>query len=147
MIKSFSGKYRFLSNFYRCLIHYNGIDFPSVEHAYQSQKTLDRDDQWRVALQPTPTAAKRWGRRVKIREDWEQVKISIMRDLLMLKFAQQEFLQQLLATGDEELIEGNDWHDQFWGDCHCLKHSGIKGRNHLGKLLMEIRQIYRDALR
>lgn len=145
MINSFTGKYRFLSNFYPCLVQYNGITFPSVEHAYQAQKTTLVSEQLMIAKLKTPGQAKRMGREVKCRPDWEVVKVPIMRDLEMFKYGHQELLEMLLATDDEELVEGNWWHDQFWGDCICPKHKDIPGANNLGKLLMEVRETYRRA--
>jgi ribA/ribD-fused uncharacterized protein len=134
MIDSFSGKYRFLSNFYPCWVKFKGDDYPSVEHAYQAAKTLD--EQLRLMFQePVMTAgeAKKAGRRLKVREDWEKVKRGVMSIILREKFKQPKFKELLLATGDEELVEGNWWGDTYWGVCNS------RGENHLGKLLMEIR--------
>ena len=83
---------------------------------------------------------------MKCCKDWEEVKVPVMRDLEQIKYAQQELLQQLLATWDEYLIEGNYWHDQFWGSCTCPMHYGVEGKNMHGKLLMEVREQYRRAL-
>jgi ribA/ribD-fused uncharacterized protein len=78
--------------------------------------------------------SKKLGKRVELRPDWEDVKIDIMRQVLKSKFTQNpELKAQLIATGDAELIEGNNWNDRFWGVCRG------KGQNHLGKLLMEVR--------
>ncbi len=141
MIDTFTGPNRFLSNFYPCLVYYNGILYPSVEHAYQAQKTTLPSEQLTISKLATPAQAKKMGREVKCRRDWEEVKVAIMRDLLLIKFAEQELLQKLLATEDAELIEGNWWGDRFWGVCHG------GGKNTLGTLLMEVREQYRDALR
>ena len=62
-----------------------------------------------------------------------------MEDCLRAKFAIPELKEMLLATGDEELIEGTWWHDQFWVVCYFDQHKG-EGQNHLGKLLMKIRE-------
>lgn len=142
MIDSFTGPNRFLSNFYPCLVKYNGDDlsYPSVEHAYQAQKTRNVNDQIVICKARTPAEAKRIGRRVKIRSDWNEVKVGIMRELLLFKFGHTELLQKLLATGDAELVEGNWWGDRFWGVC------GGRGENMLGKLLMEVRAKYREAI-
>ena len=140
MIGSFTDAHRFLSNFYPCLVQYNGIAFPSVEHAYQAQKTTLVSEQLMIAKLQTATQAKRMGRVVKWRRDWNEVKVDIMRDLLLFKFGHQELLEKLLATGDEELVEGNWWGDRFWGVCHG------EGQNMLGKLLMEVRTKYKESL-
>lgn len=143
MIDSFTGPNRFLSNFYPCLVRYNGneLSYPSVEHAYQAQKTRNVNDQIIVCKARTAGEAKRLGRQLKMREDWNEVKVNIMRDLLRFKFGHKDLLDKLLATGDVQLIEGNWWGDRFWGVC------GGRGENMLGKLLMEIRAEYQVALK
>lgn len=79
--------------------------------------------------------AKKLGRTVVLRPDWNEVKVSIMRNVLALKFRQNPDLREkLLATGEAELIEGNHWKDTFWGVCNGV------GENWLGKLLMELRE-------
>lgn len=62
-----------------------------------------------------------------------------MEDGLRLKFTDPELKSKLLATGDEELVEGNTWHDRTWGRCVCSKCGG-QGQNLLGQLLMELRE-------
>lgn len=140
MIDSFSGKYRFLSNFYPAKVSLDGWDFPTVEHAFQAAKTLDSNKRRQIQQAASPGDAKRLGRTVNLRADWEDVKIDVMRQLLRRKFADPFLLSQLLATGTEELIEGNWWRDTFWGVCNGV------GENHLGKLLMEIRDEYSENL-
>jgi len=132
-ITSFRGPYRFLSNFHPCLIKRDGLTFSSVEHAYQAAKSLDPAVRAEFTESIPPGAAKRRGRRVKLRPDWEEVKLDVMLGLLRRKFTQLDLRRQLLATGDAELIEDNDWGDHFWGVC-----MGV-GENHLGKLLMQVR--------
>jgi len=83
--------------------------------------------------------AKRLGRTVKLRPDWEYVKDEIMCKLLRRKFARPELGDLLLSTWGKQLIEGNYWHDNYWGVCHCDKCLG-KGKNKLGNLLMKIRE-------
>jgi ribA/ribD-fused uncharacterized protein len=85
----------------------------------------------------TPGKAKKLGRKVKIRPDWESVKVFIMEELLRLKFSNPDLLRRLVQTNGE-LVEGNTWHDNFWGDCNCNK-CKAKGVNMLGKLLVKIR--------
>ena len=86
------------------------------------------------------------GRRVKLRPDWENVKNEVMRELLMVKFGSGKLREWLLATGDEKLVEGNTWHDNYWGSCICPRCRN-RGRNELGKTLMAIRQVLRDECR
>lgn len=133
-IDSFQGPYRFLSNFYPADVEFEGITYPTVEHAYQSAKTLDMNERRRIAQIAAPGDAKRAGRALPLRPDWEQVKFDVMEQCVRYKFAHHTYLaSQLLATGDAYLEEGNTWGDQIWG-----VYQG-KGANHLGLILMKIR--------
>jgi N-glycosidase YbiA len=132
-IKSFAGRYRFLSNFYPAKIEYQGRVFYTVEHAYQASKTHNEQDIDAIASAETPGKAKRMGRKVKLRANWNESRVRIMKELLLLKFSTTELRYRLLDTGDAELIEENNWNDRFWGVC-----KGV-GENMLGKLLMEVR--------
>lgn len=138
-IRNFRGEYRFLSNFYPCRITYNGYQYTNVEAAFQSEKSADlRDCSQFTSL--SARVAKQVGRSVKLREDWEQSKVDVMSDLLRVKFlSNPELLAKLLQTGDAQLSEGNNWHDNFWGDCGCERCAGKPGKNTLGRLLMELR--------
>lgn len=138
-VKGFSGEHRFLSNFYPCRIIYNGNSYTCVEAAFQAEKCADPRD-CAAFSELTASDAKRLGRTVDLRENWEDTKITVMRDLLRIKFlGQPELLEMLLATKDAPLIEGNRWHDNFWGDCTCDRCVGKSGRNMLGQLLMDLR--------
>jgi ribA/ribD-fused uncharacterized protein len=133
-IDSFSGEHSFLSSFHPSPITIQGITWPTVEHAFQAAKTKDIDARVDIRLASTPGKAKRLGRRVELRSDWESIKVDVMEDLLRRKFAPGTALrQQLDATSPAELIEGNHWGDTFWGVCRGV------GRNQLGLLLMKIR--------
>lgn len=133
MIKSFRGEYAFLSNFYPCFVTYEGIRYPSVEHAFQAAKTLDENERKRFAVMQTAADAKYFGRRVKLREDWEQVKEDVMLECLRSKFSNKELKEKLLATQSKMLVEGNMHGDRYWG-----KVQGV-GKNRLGELLMKVR--------
>jgi ribA/ribD-fused uncharacterized protein len=141
MIHTFAGEYEFLCNFHPCQIWFQGIEYPSVEHAYQASKTLDIEHKLRIAKLRTAGQAKREGKRVQLRPDWKEQKIRFMTSLLHVKFSQEPFKSLLKATGDQQIEEGNYWHDNFWGICTCNRCSNIRGENHLGRLLMEIRAI------
>lgn len=136
MIIEFKDKFKFLSNFHPCIVSYEGHTYQSVEAAYQAQKS--HSEVWKKSCtKMTASACKSQGRKILIRNDWEDVKISIMFRLLKIKFTIPELRQALQDTGTEELIEGNWWGDKYWG--FCLKTN--KGDNHLGKLLMQIRSL------
>lgn len=133
VIDSFSGEYRFLSNFWMKPIIFPNIQFPSVENAYQAAKTEDVS-LWEEFSLCSPAEAKKLGRTLPIRDNWEQVKLGYMYQLLQMKFAHHsELAKRLLATGDAFLIEGNHWGDTYWGVCNG------EGYNHLGQLLMMVR--------
>lgn len=135
MIGEFKGDYRWLSNFWPVTVKLDGFKYPSTEHAYQAAKTVLPEAREAFAdSELTAGQAKRLGRSVQMRSDWEVVRLSVMEDLLRQKFAHAELRQLLLATGDQLLVEGNNWNDTFWGVCRG------KGENHLGKLLMKIRE-------
>ena len=134
-IYGFQGQYRFLSNFWPAKVHYEGMEYNSVEHAYQAAKTLDKETRLRIRDLRKPGEAKHEGNKVEMRADWEEVKVDIMRFLVREKFSMNSKLkEQLLATGDQYLEETNHWGDTFWGVCRG------RGRNELGRILMEVRE-------
>jgi ribA/ribD-fused uncharacterized protein len=150
MITEFTGKYRWLSNFHPCDIRLGGILYPSAEHAYQAQKTADEREQRQIAETLSPGNAKKMGQKVTLRGGWEGEKKQVMLAVLMAKFRQHEdLIKQLWDTGDEWLVEGNHWHDNFWGSCTCFECSPEdnpwyeQGWNWLGKLLMITREVTR----
>jgi len=136
MIDQFKNEYYWASNFATVIVYYDGEDYPTIEHAFQAAKTLDPVERQYVRSAGSPGKAKRRGRKVTLRPDWEDVKFEIMLDLNRQKYAHASFQQKLLATGDEELVEGNDWDDEIWG---VVLATG-KGQNLMGKILMQIRQ-------
>ena len=146
-ISSFRGEYDFLSNFYGCTVNYGGITYKHTEGAFQAQKTHDEEKKWYVATLSAADSKKACGRRglggfkLELRPDWEDVKDNIMFEIVCAKFEQNpELCEKLLATGDAELVEGNTWHDNYWGDCSCERCKNTPGKNMLGKTLMMIRQ-------
>lgn len=140
-VATFSGAYRFLSNFWPAKVWLDDLEYPTVEHAYQAAKTLSPMCRELIRTAPSASAAKRLGKEVAIRPDWPAVKIDVMRGLLRQKFSDPALEQLLLATGDAELVEGNFWHDIFWGVCDG------EGLNWLGRLLMQVREERRSSAR
>lgn len=112
-----------------------GHTFPSVENAYQAAKcpVEERNEKWNKLLTCSPAAAKKLGRQLPLREDWNEIRVVVMHQLCILKFNDPVLEKMLLNTDGEELIEGNWWNDTFWGVCKG------KGQNWLGKILMTIR--------
>ena len=141
----------FLSNLYPAPLHLDGINWPTVEHYYQAQKSYDPDYRQEILSAPRPGEARRRGdsrvdstglslqswfshRPESLRKDWDKVRLDVMRLAVAAKFTQQrDLLQRLLATGEAELVQDSS-SDSYWG----LGKSGT-GHNHLGRILMEVR--------
>ena len=157
MILYFRGEHRYLSNFEHSPIEYRGAHWPTVEHAYQAMKSEVPDEQVQIRRANSPGEAKRMGRLVILRPDWEEVKVQIMRELLWQKFSPKTHLREkLLGTGLQTLIEGNNWGDTYWGATPRQKNvvpsppeciwaydveidKNLVGYNKLGQLLMATR--------
>lgn len=138
MINDFQGEYRWLSNFDQNSFELDGRRWISNEHYYQANKAVDDLDYEYVADALTPGEAKRRGREIEIEGRWDMVRDRVMWKGLYAKFTQNPNLKdKLLATGDEELVEGNTWHDTYWGVCNGV------GKNKLGKMLMVLRDLLR----
>ena len=132
-ITSFRNKYFFLSSMYPCKIDFGDITYPSVENAFQAAKTTKLDDKFIIA-KLKPSESKYYGRnRIKMRNDWNDIKLDIMYQLVKIKFSDPVLKQLLIDTAGEDIIEDNNWGDTFWGVC-----GGI-GQNQLGKILMKVR--------
>lgn len=149
MIETFDGPNRFLSNFYDCLVDVKGRLFASSEHAYQAAKTTSPEWQEKIRLARSPREAKHLGYSAPLRDDWDDIKVNVMRYVLECKFAPGSALAaKLLATGDLHLQEGNHHGDDFWGvvpaGVGADGQIGWRGRNYLGQLLMERREALRD---
>lgn len=108
IIDSFTGRYAFLSNFYPCAIELDRT-YPSVEHAFVAMKTLDKSLREEVAFIPTPGQAKRFGRKLVLRPDWNNLRLDVMLDCVQRKFQRPDLRRMILNTGNALLIEGNTW--------------------------------------
>lgn len=131
-VYGFDGPHAFLSNFFESPIVVEDLTYRTVEHAFQALKTLDPAMRLAVRDEPTPGRAKRAGRRLALRPDWEAVKTSVMLTCLRAKFTNGELRWKLVATGEMELIEANGWGDRYWG---VDRATGV-GENRLGHALM-----------
>lgn len=123
-------------------MEYEGMVFNTVEHFYQAMKCRhgDVDGRMKIANAPTPFMAKRYGRKVSLRHDWEGVKIGVMELALRYKFAEGTTWhgRLLLEVQNGPIVEVNNWHDNYWGDCICSTCDGRQGFNMLGRLLTKI---------
>jgi ribA/ribD-fused uncharacterized protein len=140
MIAEFKEKFAWLSNFWECNIEVGGVTYSTVEHYYQSAKALHLPDRIRIATAETPGQAKRLGRKVPIRPGWEEIKLKVMLGGLEAKFKNPQLKDKLMATDQALLVEGNTWHDNYWGNCTCPKCVHKPGLNMLGRLIMSIRK-------
>lgn len=134
MIGKFTGRYAWLSNFWKSTVVLDGLVYPTVEHAFQAAKTLNPSERRTIRLAKTPRWAKRLGRNVELRPGWEGMKERVMLDCLRSKFRTVDLRHRLLSTSLHELVEENDHGDMYWGVCRGT------GRNRLGALLMELRE-------
>ena len=141
MIQYFRGDFVWLSNFYPSYVEVGPITAHTIENAYQACKAKHTNDFTAIITAVAPGEAKRLGKQCAMVENWDRIKVIIMRDLLRQKFKRHSMLADMLVDTDpQELIEGNNWHDNFWGDCICNDCEDVFGRNMLGKLLMDIRR-------
>jgi ribA/ribD-fused uncharacterized protein len=139
MINKFSGEHAFLSNSHPFPVEFEGAVYPTVEHAFQAAKTFDTEERERVRMAKSPAAAKTIGKKLDLRDGWDYHRVDVMKLLVKQKFQDPELRDKLLATGDEPLVEGNLWHDRYWGQCQCPNHKG-DGLNWLGRILTSIRK-------
>jgi len=142
IIDGFKNKYDFLSNFHKCKVEFEGITYPSSEHAYQASKTENFKAKKIIAK-----TLEAWETKIICNEfkygqtvGYQRQKITIMYNIVRAKFSQNASIRsQLVNTGSALLIEGNTWNDTYWGQC------GNLGQNHLGKILMQIRNLFRES--
>ena len=134
-ITQFRGNYYFLSNFSDYPVQLDGLTYLNGEAAFQSGKVTTHNERLAFVGIP-PNIAKSKGRKVKLRSDWEAVKVDRMRQVIDAKFSDSKLAKLLDQTGDTELLEGNNWHDKIWG----VDSTTLQGQNQLGKILMAKRE-------
>lgn len=146
VIDKFRGEFFFLSNF--CDVSHGVYGYRSVEHFFQAMKSQDQDYRQQLKQPISAADARKLGRRAALREDWDRIKDEVMLTGLRAKFRPHtQLAAKLLATGVAQLIEGNAWHDLYWGQCvGCRRFGGHEpqGANRLGNMLMQVRQELRD---
>jgi len=140
-ITSFLRPHAFLSNFSKAPVVLDGVEYPTVEHAFQAAKTLDGGGREKIRCKAHPKWARETGRSKSfpVREGWEAMREEVMLGLLRQKFSDPVRAQQLLSTGRRRLVEGNLWGDRYWGMCRDDAGEWA-GENRLGELLMEVRR-------
>ena len=137
--------YGAFSNFYMCDFVFEGVTVNSVEAVFQAQKTIDPIEKKRI-MHLSPPMAKKAGRAVKLRSDWDKVKFDVMFKACYAKFSQNDDLKNLLlSTGDVLLVENTTgWHDNIWGQCSCPRCINKVGQNLHGRALMNVRMLLRN---
>lgn len=134
MISQFVGPHEFLATSYPVDVRLDGVIYPSVEHALNAAKTLDPAEREKIREANSPQVATRIGLSVSPRPGWGQLRIPIMRDLLLQKYSFPELADLLLLTDRAELVNGNIHGERFWGVCYG------KGGNWTGRLTTNIRE-------
>ena len=135
MTMQFKGEYAWLSNFAPVEIEYEGRTYPSLEHAYQAARSIDPSWKDYCASGVSSGNVKRKSKNIIYSADWMEVRVAVMKELCIKKYADPDYKAKLLATGSLEIIEGNTWGDTFWG----VDIRTGEGLNILGKIIMEIR--------
>lgn len=147
IIDSFAKQYSFLSNFH--VVPHGVYRYSTNEHFFQAMKFESQAHRENIKAQSTPGRAKRyaWNNRADVRENWKDISIDVMLTGLRAKFKPgTELAEKLIATAPAYLIEGNYWHDNFWGNCTCNNKDGNhpecieQGTNALGQILMWVRE-------
>lgn len=146
MIKEFRGEYAWASNFAPYGFWYDNVWFPTNEHFFQAMKTLNREHRIVISKAERPGIAK-WmcspngykGFKIELRTDWETIKLEVMLYGLREKFLSPLLATKLMVTYPHHLVEGNRWHDNYWGNCSCTRCKNIPGKNMLGRLLEKVR--------
>lgn len=140
-VNQFRGDNFYLSNMYQCKVpmRINGktYQFSSVEAAFQAHKDPERAGEF-VGIYGKD--AKKLGRQVNMRRDWESIKDDIMRDCVRSKFENNPKLAAKLKSTEGLLVENNTWGDRYWGMC------GGVGQNKLGQILMEERDVLQNKM-
>lgn len=138
----FHKEYEFLSNFYNApiTVKIKGVKYTykCSEALYQALKSNDPID-WHNFQGYNGGKSKRKGKEVVIRDDWEDIKLKVMLWVVSNKFKQNKELARMLCDIDVDIVEHNEWHDNFYGDCYCPRCKDIRGSNHLGNILTFVR--------
>ena len=130
-ILGFNGEHRWLSNFQAAPVRLDGVEYPSVENAYQAAKRPLND---RQAFRTCSAAeAKKLNKGYEVPNQFHEQKEQIMQNLVQQKFQIAGLRARLVATGNATIVEDNWWGDRFWGVCKGM------GENRLGKIIMQIR--------
>jgi len=138
-INNFNYENAFLSNMYPCKVEFEGLTYTCSEAAFQAAKCKNPTDRVKFT-KLDGKAARALGKSIELRSNWNQIRRTVMYNVVSNKFAQNKALyEKLIATKGTQLIEGNTWGDTYWGVCNG------EGANNLGKILMYIRDNKKEA--
>lgn len=137
MIDRFRAPYFFLSNFYEHKFTFDGRQYMNAEAAFQSMKAPENKRD--IYSKVKPITAKALGRRERLPDDWDAKSQDVMLAVVRAKFSDPVLAEKLRETYPHELVEGNIWHDNKWGNCTCGRCANRKGHNLLGQILMQVR--------
>lgn len=146
-VMRFAGAFSYLSNFHPSpIVTGDGLTYPTAEHAFQAAKTIDARQRARICAAPTPGEAKSAGRGVKLRPGWDGMRKRVMLRVIQVKFSPgSELAGWLCGTNLAVLVEGNTWHDNYWGECTCGRAACAgPGTNYLGRILMAVRMTLQE---
>ncbi len=137
-VLGFAGPTRFLSNFWFASVDFDGLVYPTTEHAYQAAKTLSATERNSIRSLPKPWEAKSAGRNIVLRGDWNDVRTAVMLELVRKKFMHPQLRTALHDLGSRQIYEVTTrWNDTTWGVVE--RHDHFHGANRLGRVLMAVR--------
>lgn len=160
-IYAFRGHERPLSNFYKCpegcTILACGHEFGTIEQLYQYSKLVYHekfDAANKILTSANGLHAKRIAENAlpstDLSQEWLQIRDSVMKDLLLLKFKNCPHAQQdLVQSTDYILVEAT--FDKYWAGglppnlIESTKTKYWPGENKLGKILMELRSDFEKS--
>lgn len=140
----FDDDYDFLSNLFEEPILHNGVSYPSAEHAFQALKTNDEEQKNKILQVNSPSKVKVLGKKLPLKENWENIKDEEMYNICLSKFKNNAILKEkLLNTGNLKLVNGNTGGDDYWGA--VIDKNDIIGTNKLGTILMKVREELKNS--
>ncbi len=137
-------KYGCFSNFSPHGFELDGVFWNTSEHYFQAQKFAgtEYEEQIRLSLSPMEAAKMGRDRSKPLRKDWEDIKDELMRKAVLKKFTTHKDIQKVLLSTEDKVIIEKTSNDYYWG---CGKDGS--GKNMLGIILMEVRELLRKNVK
>lgn len=145
MINNFSGEYAFLRDDFLVPVWYEGIWYPSAEHAYQASRTLYPKQKMLILECKTAIEAIRISnsKAITFRAGWKELRFQTKKVIVKSKFKNKELAKKLVDTFPHQLINENMYHDNYWGNCKCKNCFNTRGKNKSGNILIAVRDVLR----